>query len=117
MLAESFRDLCVAHLKARNKLVAEDLKFFKNVILFNVHVVLEKRSFNTLRRHVAMLEALAIRQIACLLYVRGRHIDVLDESELAVLRMNMFEHNFRDVVVSHFVYLHTANLDLEGKLL
>ena len=88
----------------------------QNPILPNIHVVPKNKTLDLLLRNVAVLVALARRQIGNLRRQRGRHLDQLEDNGLAVLLMNLLRDNSRNVIISQVVDLTSTKLNLQDEI-
>ena len=77
---------------------------------------LKKKEIDLLLRNVAVLVALARRQIGNLRRQRGRHLEQLKDNGLAVLLMNLLRDNSRNVILSQVVDLTSTKLNLQDEI-
>ena len=117
MPAERFRHSRVPYLEAGCKLIVKCTEILQNLILPNIHVVPKKKTLDLLLRNVAVLVALARRQIGNLRRQRGRHLNQLEDNGLAVLPMNLLRDNSRNVIISQVVDLTSTKLNLQNEIL
>ena len=77
---------------------------------------LKKKEIDLLPRNVAVLVALARRQIGNLRRQPGRHLNQLEDNRLAVLPMNLLRNNSRNVILSQVVDLTSTKLNLQDEI-